>query len=414
MSTHPRGQWAFRSSKERIRRLIQGLLIAFFALLCLESGARVLFTFYAEPGEAGDELERLGLQFSAELGWERKPNFEGSLPREAGGYKRRFDGQDSSTFGWGAPPEFSYPQVLDRLIPDITVINLGVLGYSSFQGYKTLVKYAPILKPNLIIVAFNYNDRRYVLSPDDEDGDIRLRRIDAAQTVNAFTRRVYLVRVMRAVMWRSGIIAQPLSTRAELLGDVRKLQARVPPERYRENLRKFAEFGRRTGSPLIFVIMKDNPAYTDYLRQGIDLLNRAQYDLAGRKLEIAVNLDNAFSEIARKYLAVALEQQGAFEEGKHVARIGRPLFSAAGGRPIYLDVEHNEIMRSVAKEYDIEVVDAATALEADPSLYVDYCHPNRRGYEVIARLLDQPARRLLSGRRADRRNDMNVIKEDRR
>jgi lysophospholipase L1-like esterase len=71
---------------------------------------------------------------------------------------------DSWTFGANVGQEQAYPQQLNRLLrhtfpeADFEVLNLGVLGYSSFQGLELLNLTAFDLDPDLIVIAFAMND----------------------------------------------------------------------------------------------------------------------------------------------------------------------------------------------------------------------------------------------------------------
>ena len=71
---------------------------------------------------------------------------------------------DSWTFGANVGLEDSYPRQLHRLLQKefpgagFEVLNLGVLGYSSFQGLELLKKKALDLEPDLLIWAFAMND----------------------------------------------------------------------------------------------------------------------------------------------------------------------------------------------------------------------------------------------------------------
>jgi lysophospholipase L1-like esterase len=71
---------------------------------------------------------------------------------------------DSWTFGANIGQEQAYPQQLSRLLrhefPDAAfeVLNLGVLGYSSFQGLELLKLTALDLNPDLLVIAFAMND----------------------------------------------------------------------------------------------------------------------------------------------------------------------------------------------------------------------------------------------------------------
>jgi lysophospholipase L1-like esterase len=71
---------------------------------------------------------------------------------------------DSWTFGVNVDQDQAYPQQLEALLrreyPDrrFEVVNLGVMGYSSFQGLELLKRYAIFLDPDLLISGFGMND----------------------------------------------------------------------------------------------------------------------------------------------------------------------------------------------------------------------------------------------------------------
>ncbi len=71
---------------------------------------------------------------------------------------------DSWTFGTNVGHKESYPQTLGSLLKqefpgrDIEVLNLGVLGYSSFQGLELLRKRWPNLTPDAVLIGFAMND----------------------------------------------------------------------------------------------------------------------------------------------------------------------------------------------------------------------------------------------------------------
>lgn len=66
-----------------------------------------------------------------------------------------------------------------------------------------------------------------------------------------------------------------------------------------------------------------------------------------------------------------------------------------GGLPVYLDTEYQSIMRNVANAYGIKLVEASQELDKDPSLYIDNCHPNDLGHEIIARLLYKAVKDIM-------------------
>lgn len=71
---------------------------------------------------------------------------------------------DSWTFGANANQQQAYPQLLKALLrkefPEdhVEVINLGVVGYSSYQGLELLKRSALKLNPDIVIIGFAMND----------------------------------------------------------------------------------------------------------------------------------------------------------------------------------------------------------------------------------------------------------------
>jgi lysophospholipase L1-like esterase len=387
----------------------QGLLVSIVGLLLLECSTRGLITLREDLRPSPDPW----YVYSEDLRWERRPNYSGSIvgmqmPLEKS-YTRDFDSQgffladsrqiaanreprilvfgDSSTFGWGVPAHLSYAEVLDRLLPGMSVINLGVNGYTSYQGYKALVKYLPELKPDIIVVSFNVNDRRYVLSSDGVDSDAKFHQDMRARQWEVLRERVYLYRLLRVLLSRAGLVKAGTKPEEVFVEDVRTLTVRVPPEQYRQNLVNMAKLAKENNVALVFLVLKDNPVQTLHLRRGVDLLEKSEFDAAIRELEIAVNLKNPTSDLARKYLATAYEKQGNVEAAKKAAKLLPLLLSVHGGYPIYLDSEYNDIMRGVATENGIKLVEAGYALDKDASIYLDNSHPDKNGHLWIANLL---------------------------
>ncbi len=86
---------------------------------------------------------------------------------------------DSVTFGWSVGDDETYPAQLHALLekkyPDrqIEVINLGVTGYTSFQGKEQFLTFGQKLAPDLVIFGFGPNDRLPALASDREQFDAR-------------------------------------------------------------------------------------------------------------------------------------------------------------------------------------------------------------------------------------------------
>lgn len=101
--------------------------------------------------------------------------------------------------------------------------------------------------------------------------------------------------------------------------------------------------------------------------------------------------------LAKKYLGLAYERTGRLAEAKEILRAKQFVaVNAHGATPVYLDVEYQQIMRTVANEYGIKLVEGSQELDKDPSVYLDNCHPNEVGHKIIAHLIDAAVRDILN------------------
>jgi lysophospholipase L1-like esterase len=341
--------------------------------------------------------------YSPVLGWERKPGYRGP----AGGFDREFDAAgyltvdspqvgaktrprvifigDSNTFGFGAPTPSTFVEVADSLLPDVDAINLGVIGYTSLQGRLVLQKYLPILKPDLVVVSFAYNDRRYVVNRQDADSPEHYREFNRASRWSeeslGLLNRSALVWAFRAVMRGVGLLPSPVQ---EIRVDA--VVPRVDEDGYRRNLAGIAEDARRAGVPLLFLLLRDNPIESQHLREGVGLLG-ADPPLAIAQLTAGVKADNMFSDLARLYLSRLYLAQGDRARAAEAATSRTPFISTHGGRPIRLDTIYNDIMRAVGAEEGVAIVDAGDLLERHAYDYIDVCHFNADGHRLVGELL---------------------------
>jgi lysophospholipase L1-like esterase len=177
--------------------------------------------------------------------------------------------------------------------------------------------------------------------------------------------------------------------------DVSTLVPRVDERHYRDNLVALVKETRAAGVPIVFVLLRDNPAETEYLNLGVDLLEQGATEEAVSKLKTAVELDNMFSDLARLYLSRAYRAEGRETDARNVLMhaVERSL---TGGRPVRLDRDYNRIMTDVASEYDVPVIDGASVLAEHPGDFVDFCHFNASGHRRVAELLAREITQVLS------------------
>jgi lysophospholipase L1-like esterase len=362
-------------------KAILTLLLPVLTLLMLESCSRALITLRQDLARPCVEVYDHGTP-SRELGWEA---FRSDPARIAdNGQPRIVALGDSTTHGFGVRPGTAWPEVLDRALPHVTVANMAAPGYSSFQGYRTLLKYGDRLRPAAIIASFSYNDRGYVYNQSVDSAEKFARFYDEHHKLGRFgwLDYIYTVRVLRWAMRRLGLIRPEPAVRI----DIRELEARVPPESYRENLRRIAEYGRARNVPVIFVLLQDNPHHTSQITAGIEYLARGDHQHAIRAFTIGLN-EPVSEPLARKYLALAYAAAGQEDKAAEAGHVPGSPDTVGGFRPIYLDSDYHKIMIEVGRELGVAVVDARPILAEDNNLYIDMSHPDESGHERIAALL---------------------------
>ena len=381
----------------------KGILSLVIVVLLLEAGARVVAT-------VTDDISREDNKWfvmSADRGWELRPGFHGRPQCGVGG---DFDGQgflevdsaqiaetgktrilflgDSNTFGYCIGNNVTFAEQTDELIPDASAINLGVSGYTSYQGYKTLLKYGELIRPDIIVVSFNYNDRRYVLERSETDSDQRFAEITSAtrqQELVATLKISYIVRALDRLIRLAGIYRPGKDTPSRIRLD--ELHPRVSPESYRDNLEMMVQWARDHDSRIVLMLLGDNPVQTDYLRRGIRSLDLGRYNDAIEQLKVAMR-DRQFGPLARIFLAQAYTGADMPDLAEDIISV-QPYRSLHGGHPIFLDTVYNDIMKDVGNRHQLEVVDAREMLNKTPGYYIDHCHFDESGHRAVAELLRQ-------------------------
>lgn len=358
------------------------IVLPIIVVLMIEACARTVVTLRQDLFSPAGDVSGVPGTPSRDLGWE---GFRVADPAQIpdSGLPRIVALGDSNTFGYGVQAESAWPEVLNRALQASSVVNMGTLGYSSFQGYQTLRKYGDTLKPAALIASFNFNDRAYVYDGKVDSEEKFAAYYDALNKPVAYDwlDKIYTTRVLRAVMRRFSLVR----TEPIMNIDVRKLEARVPLDRYRENLRRIAEYGRARQIPVIFILLKDNAYYMRKIQAGMQYRERGDHEKAIRALTIG--LSNRHSgTLSRKYLAETYAAMGASDIAAEVAHIERQR-DTVGFHPIHLDSDYNTAMIEVGQELGVKIVDARPILDANPVLFLDMCHPDEVGHMLIAELV---------------------------
>jgi lysophospholipase L1-like esterase len=387
--------------------ILQQVLITIALLVGLEAALRLVYTLNSGPLYIGGGDRKEWFTLSADVGWDRRPNFKG---RDICGAYREFDTRglvsadgaqlkdeklkdrrvlfigDSNTYGYCLATGSTFVEVADRLLPDFALINMGVPAYTSYQGYKQLLKYGELINPKIIFISFNFNDRRYVLRDADVDSDATLRRI-ATKPVFDLLERIYLFRVVRALGRKAGIVRVPTDATTPLRVD--RLKPRVDPQSYKNNLIKMVEWARRHGAAPYFILLGgDNPNRLALLRRGKAHLDNGNYEAAIEDLKkVTSYARSSLVVLARKYLSIAYRATGRAKQAEQTLWI-KPFYSAYGGDPMLEDSEYNKVMRDVAKDYKVPLVDAQSKLEQNPRVFFDEAnHFDAEGHEMVGKMI---------------------------
>lgn len=207
------------------------------------------------------------------------------------------------------------------------VINAGCFGYSSFQGRRQFRNRLGDFAPDLVTVYYGWND--HYLTAGYPDKMLRSRNSPVPGTVRMLRRfRIYQL-VQKVVN-----TAQMKTLDRQREG---KRLVRVEPEDYRANIRAIVDLARSRGARVLLLTAPSNH------RPG----NVAAYFIENR--------------LAKSEAALIAQHR-----------------------------RYNEIVRDVAAEKKAELLDLVKAFDArdkDHLFAADGLHPNRRGCQLIGRLL---------------------------
>jgi lysophospholipase L1-like esterase len=355
--------------KSQIKLFLQIAACCLLLFCLIEVLARFVYTVRSDVEQLREQTpeSKFWYRYSPIVGWEAIPGFKGNVSGYGYGY-REFDDRgflvpdnekaseralntvlfigDSNTFGFGVPTLSTFAEVTEQLLPDTRTVNAGFIGYTSYQGRKILEKYLSQVRPAAVVVSFNFNDRRGV-TPGEEDSPVHFQKVyDSAQSgirrINEALKWLYLYRGMVLIMRRVGLLVPDMRDQEP----VDKLLPRVDEKHYRENLISIVEQTNRAGVPLIFILLRDNPLKSGYLKSGIEKLEKGEYQAAIEYFNVVAHAANSMhADLGRVYLSRAYRAMGKEGEAAEAVRAGERLVSLHGGRPIRLDWEYNSIMR---------------------------------------------------------------------
>jgi lysophospholipase L1-like esterase len=339
----------------------------------------------------GERLNSLGF---------RGPEF--SKEKKSGVYRIVCVG-DSRTFGFGVDDEkltfcgrlrdfFRGSGVSDRF----DVINLGVIGYSSFQGKRLIESYALDLNPDLLIVWFGFNDTLFFHLTDTEAAS----QNQLVTRFNEWLNHSSLYHLLRMM------IMPLLQSPSGPIQVHQRIVRRVPQMEYKSNLLEIAQAAKKRDVQVLFLttpVRKEPPLLLNAkLIRSRDASGReiewlqSQYELEGFWLMDAKTFPGDIAELdnlLRKYpdlpilhyfKAQHLESMGLHEDAVQEKESARLLDTE---RETITD--YNNCVAATGKNSGASVMDIIGIFDSwtGPSLFVDDCHPDAIGHAVITREL---------------------------
>ncbi len=220
---------------------------------------------------------------------------------------------DSCTWGWQVDQSAAYPQVLQRLIDEnqgpgkYRVINAGAPGYTSYQGLVYLRDRGMELKPDVVIVAFGFNDS--LPNGDvEEDLAVQKRMLPLVMLDDFLLTHSALWRLVRTLVRGEGPRPeQPL---------------RVSPEKFKENLTRIVALIRERGArPLLLSFSGPPNPKNGYARAMGEIAAEQNVPLvvySGPRIDVVHPSADGYGQLASKILT-RLEGEGYVGDGTQPA-----------------------------------------------------------------------------------------------
>jgi lysophospholipase L1-like esterase len=314
----------------------------------------------------------------------------------------------SPSFGWGVADHQTYSALLERSLSDkfpgrtsVSALNASVIGYSSHQGRLLFEKNAPHWKPDLVIVAYGINDvDSYRFFSDDGSPDQDTRK-ESDLVVNLHN----LLSPLAVVTWMNRLIHGTSSPHKRLsLEDVDRLSAprspRVPLKSYLENIAAIADRAIARQAQVLVLKMDlnlprgDDPSDSDQATRLVvsarEAIEKGQCLAALPLLEKAAQL-NPLAKSPHLYAAKCHLDSGHEELA---ARSFEKAEKTDAFRARRRSEEYNDALHTLSGRPGLTVVDLVERFTAENAdLYVDprldTIHPNARGHEIIADVIQK-------------------------
>lgn len=394
---------------------ITAILLLLFSIELLLRGVSYLgIVQMARPETVREAWAEAGWRVDKDLNWALIPNHTSTrggadcrtnsrglrdqeipLAKPSGTYRILVLG-DSTVLGFAIPFEKTFSEQLETLLNEqesgysFQVINAGVPGYSLYNCLTYLKRDGIHFDPDLVIVETNFNDRRYILSDEYEDGKQFYHKFYYRLRVREVLGYTYLYRSIRSILINTLVLSQQ-----DLLDtgdfdyeefDLENISCRVEPGRYRKLLQDTIGFLAQRDIPLILVPLRDPLSYVNDYFVACSLADVGQYEKAASLLRKMYSIP-FYRIIVAKKINDILERSG--QEDKRIRSIPIPLkwMSTDGNIPVHLSDPYVKIMSDASRQPDVFTIDFDPSPPGFDQIYIDYIHLNEDGHRLLAEKL---------------------------
>lgn len=347
--------------------------------------------------------------------WQLKPNFRGqaftfpvaineqgfrdaqSTPIKKQHALRIIAIGDSRTYGYGVEQDetfaFYLEEYLNKYGIDAQVINGGVHGYSIVQcraRLKQLVDY----KPDMIVLAPGYNDRRYIVSrPPDSVGSFKqIARIRKVSEYFQISHTMFGFMYMIGKRKIQSIIDNPPPL------DQVKLRVGLPA--FQHELESIIDLCDQNNIQLILLNLHSNPMVYGFISETVKICNQGNTNRAIKRLvQAGHQIPNYSHTISHYYLGKMYESTGEVDKAQKAFADHRVHGSIFGETVIRLEEGYLNIMQESAEKHNLICIDSNQSIIGDIpyqfpddiliKYYIDDCHLTAQGHKEIAATLAQ-------------------------
>ena len=336
-------------------------------------------------------------------GWRLKPGFEGvayhapitvnplgwrdreRTHEKRPGTKRVICLGDSRTFGFGVSVKATFPWRLEQQSKDAEsqpweVWNAGVPGFTAYQGARVLETLLEKADPDVMVVSFGFNERRYVVLPAWADGPEYFERF---ATGSVWRERICTAGVGRVLVNAAQSIQRYNLTRKP--PPVTDLIPRVDLHGYVRALGDIVTQCQTKGVPVIFLLLCDSPLLRGDVERAVDGVLRGDMEDAiavfsrgtvgfqyGKSMLCMIELVRLSDRLNKPLITQEQERSYPYSASTH------------GAEPVRHDRDYRRAAAALASELGVPVVDMTQRFDRMPDIFLDQCHFDARGHAAIA------------------------------